>query len=213
MCFVHFDIDQVKTRFTREPLAATVPLVNLTVACVPKKHRAAVNLRTVLHKNVFILICIEGHNVFLHFDIAQVKTRFTREPLVTNVSWVELTVACVPVKYRVAFNLRSFLHESVFFLHIMKGNNDVLHFDITQVKKRFTRDPLVTNAFWVSLTVACVPGRHRAAFNLRSFLHKSDFILLFIEGHDVFLHFDIAKVKTRFTRDPLVTTVSSVNLT
>ena len=32
---------------------------------------------------------------------------------------------------------------------------------------------------------------------LEILLHKSDFILLFIEGHDVFLHFDIAKVKTR----------------
>ena len=69
-------------------------------------------------------------------------------------------------------------------LHLLFGqdHNIFLLFDIAQVKSRFTRDPLVTNAFWVSLTVACVPGRHRAAFNLRSFLHKSDFILLFISS-------------------------------
>ena len=73
------------------------------MACVAVKQRVAFNL---------ILLFIEGDNVFLHFDIAQAKTRFTREALVTNVV-VNLTVACVPVKHRAALNLRSFLHESV----------------------------------------------------------------------------------------------------
>ena len=35
---------------------------------------------------VFILLFIDSHNLFLHFDVAQVKTRFMWEPLVTNVS-------------------------------------------------------------------------------------------------------------------------------
>ena len=42
-----------------------------------------------------MLLCIEGHTVSLHLDIAQVKARCTRESLVTNVSLVNLTVARV----------------------------------------------------------------------------------------------------------------------
>ena len=145
MCFVHFDIDQVKTRFTREPLAATVPLVNLTVACVPKKHRAEVNLRTFLHETVFILLFSQNHNVFLLFDIAQVKSRFTRESLVTNVSLVHLTVACVPVQHRAASNLMSFRHESIFILLFTESHNGFLLFDIALVRAPFTRQSLVTN--------------------------------------------------------------------
>ena len=86
--------------------------------------------------------------------MALVKTRCMREPLVTTVALLNLTLACVPVKHRAAFNLRSFLRESVFILLFIEGNNDVLHFDITQVKKRFTRDPLVTN---VSVLKSHVP--------------------------------------------------------
>ena len=56
------------------------------------------NLWSFLHESVFIILLIEGHNVFLDFDIAQTKTRYTRQPLVTNVSVVNLTVACVPAK-------------------------------------------------------------------------------------------------------------------
>ena len=100
MCFVHFEIAQVKTRFTRSRLVTNVSLVNLTVACVPVKHQAALHLRHFLHESVFTLLVIEGHNVFPHFDIALVKTRFTRESLATKVPLVNLTVACVPVKHR-----------------------------------------------------------------------------------------------------------------
>ena len=89
----------------------------------------------------------------------------------------------------------------------MESNNDVFHFDIAQVKKRFTRDPLVTN---VSVLKSHV---HRAAFNLRSFSTRVSSSFFFIEGHDVFFHFDIAQVKTNFTREPLVTKVPLVNLT
>ena len=126
------------------------------------------SLRSFLHESVFTLLFLHC-SVSLHFDIAQVQTRFTREPLVTKVSLVNLTVACVPEKHRAAFNLRSFLHENVFILLFIEGHNVIR-----------LLQPLVTNVSLVSLTVACVPGRHRAAFNLRSFLHKSDFILLFI---------------------------------
>ena len=205
--FLHFDIDQVKTRFTREPLAATVPLVNLTVACVPKKHRVEVNLRSLLQENVFILPFIAGHNDVLHFDIAQVKTRFTREPLVTTVSSVNLTLACVPVKHRAAFILRSFLHENVFILLFIST--------LTSPRsKHASRGSLLsTNVSLVNLTLACVPVKHCAALNLMSFLHESVFMILFIVSHDVLLHFDIALVKTRCTREPLVTTVALLNLT
>ena len=96
---------------------------------------------------------------------------------------LNLTLACVPVKHRAAFNLRSFLQESVFILFFIEGNNDVLHFDITQIKKRFTREPLVTNVSVLkSHVTVCVPEEHRAAFNLRYFLHEDVFILLFVEG-------------------------------
>ena len=107
---------------------------------------------------------LKGHDVFLHFGIAKVKTRFTREPLVTTVSLVNHTVACVPAKHRAAFNLRSYVYESVFILLFTESHNEVLHFDITQVKKRFSRDALVTNASFENLTLTCVPERHRAAF-------------------------------------------------
>ena len=171
------------------------------------------HVRSFLKETVFILLFNESHNVFLHFDIAKVKTRFTREPLVTTVSLLNLTKACVPEKHSAAFNLRSFLHESVFILLFIESNNVFLHFGIVLVKTRFTREPLVLTVSLVNLTVACAPEKHRAAFNLKSFLHESVFILLFIEGPDVFLHFDIAQVKTRFTQEPLVTTASSVTLT
>ena len=159
-------------------------------------------------ESVFILLFIESPTVCLLFDIAQVKTHFTEEPLVTTASSVTLTLACVPEKHRAAFNLRSFLHESIFILLSIESHNVFIHFDIAQVKSRFTREPLVTTASSVTLTVACVPEKHRAAFNLRSFLHESIFILLSIERHNVFIHFDIAQVKSRFTRESLVTNVS-----
>ena len=123
---------------------------------------------------------------FVHLDIAQVKTRFGRVPLVTTVSLENLTVARVPEKHRAAFSLRSFLHERIFILLSIKRHNLLIHLDIAPIKSRFTREPLVTNVSWVNLTVACVPARHRGVFNLRYFLHKSVLILLFIEGHNVF---------------------------
>ena len=92
---LHFDIALVTTRFTRESLVTTVSVVNLTVACVPEKLRDAFNLRSFLHECVSILLFIEGHNVFQHFDIAVVRVRFTRESLVMNVSLENLTVAFV----------------------------------------------------------------------------------------------------------------------
>ena len=138
-------------------LSTNVSLINLTVARVPAKHRAAFNLRSYVHESVFILLFIESHSVFLHFDIAQVKTRFTREPLVTTVSLVNLTVACVPEKQRAAFNLRSFLHEIVFILLFIEGHNVFLHFDIVLVKAGLALEPLVTNISLVNRTVACVP--------------------------------------------------------
>ena len=96
---------------------------------------------------------------------------------------LSFSLLCTSVSLRnTAFNWRSFLHENVFILLFIEGNNDVLHFDITQVKKRFSRDALVTNASLVNRTVACVPVKHRAAFNLRSFLHENVFILPFVEG-------------------------------
>ena len=168
-------------------LSRMFPWVNLTVACVPEKHRAAFNLRSFLHEIVFILLFIEGHNVFLHFDIVLVKAGLALEPLITTVSSVDLTVARVPEKHRAAFNLRSFLHESVFtstsfnlrsFLHervfillFIESHDVLLHYNIAQVKTRFTREP--TNVSLVNLTLACVPEKHRAAFNLRSFLQKT----------------------------------------
>ena len=97
---------------------------------VPEEHRVAFNLRYFLHESVFILLFIEGHNVFLHFGIAQVKTRFTREPRVTSVSLVNLTVVCLTEKHRAAFNLRSFLHEDVFIPLFTEGHIVCLHFDI-----------------------------------------------------------------------------------
>ena len=73
-----------------------------------------------------MILFIESHDVLLHFDIALVKTRCTREPLVTTVAMLNLTVARVPEKHRAAFNLdplpRECLHPP---LH--------LHFDIAQV--------------------------------------------------------------------------------
>ena len=39
---------------------------------------------------------MRGNSGVLHIDIALFKTRFTQEPLVTNVALVDLTVACVP---------------------------------------------------------------------------------------------------------------------
>ena len=92
---LHFDIALVTTRFTRESLVTNVSLVHLTVPCVPEKLRDAFNLRSFLHECFFILLFIEGHNMFQHFDIAGVRARFTRESLVTNVSLENLTVACV----------------------------------------------------------------------------------------------------------------------
>ena len=117
-------------------------------------------------------------------------------------------MACVPEKHRVAFNLRSFLHEIVFILLFIEGHNVFLHFDIVLVKAGLALEPLVTTVSSVNLTVARVPEKHRAAFNLRSFLHESVSILLSIERHNVFIHFDIALVKSRFTRESLVTNVS-----
>ena len=146
-------------------------------------------------------------------DTAQAKTRFTRQLLVTNVSLVNLTVACVPVKHQAALNLRSFLHGSVFTLLAIEGHNVFPHFNNALVKARFTRESLVTNVPLGNLTVACAPEKNRAAFSLRSFLHENVFILLFIESHGVLLHFDIALVKTRCMREPLVTTVALLNLT
>ena len=144
------------------------------VWCLPYSRRVRLTQKEQnnIH-SVFILLFIEGHNVFLHFDIAQVKTRFTWESLVTNVSSINLTVACVLEKHRAAFNLRSFLHESVFVLLFVEGHNVFLHFDIAQVKTRFTWESLVTNVSSMNLTVACVPEKHYDAFNLRSFLHEN----------------------------------------
>ena len=130
MFFVHLDIVQVKTRFRRVPLVTTVSLENLTVACVPEKHRAAFSLRSFLHERIFILLSIKRHNLLIHLDIAPIKSRFTREPLVTNVSWVNLTVACVPERHRGVFNLRSSRHENVFTLLFNESHNVFLHFDI-----------------------------------------------------------------------------------
>ena len=109
-----------------------------------------------LHGSVFILLFIEGHTVSLHLDIALVKARFAHESLVSIVSSVNVTLACVPEEHRGAFNLRSFLHESVFILLFTKGRNSLLHFDTAQVKARFTRESLVTNFSLVNLTVARV---------------------------------------------------------
>ena len=95
---------------------------------------------------------------------------------------MNLTVTHVPVKHRAVFNSdlpREYLHPP---LH--------LHFDITQMKTRFTRQPLVTNVALVDLTVACVPVKYRAAFNLKSFLHENVCILPFVENHNVFHHFE-----------------------
>ena len=169
------------------------------------QHRAAFKMRSFLHESVFILLFIDSDNVSLHLDIAQVKTHFTQEPLVTTVSSVNLTVACV--RNTVPRSLRSFLHESVFtllFLHCSVS----LHFDIALVRTRFTREPLVTTVSSVNLTLACVPEKHRAASNLMSFRHESIFILLFTESHNGFLLFDIALVRAPFTRQSLVTNVS-----
>ena len=117
------------------------------MASVPAKQRAAFNLRSFVHKSVFILLCIERHNVFLHFDIAQIEARFTRESLVTNVSWENLTVASIPVKHRAAFNLKSFLHESVFILLFIEGHKVFLHSDIAKVKTRFTMGAACHDSF------------------------------------------------------------------
>ena len=132
------------------------------VACIPKKHRAAFNFTTFLHETVLILLFSQDHNVFLLFDIAQVKSRFTRESLVTSVSLVHLTVACVPLQHRAAFKMRPFLHESVFILLFIDSDNVFLHLDIAQTKTRFTQEPLVTTVSSVNLKVAC--EKHRAAF-------------------------------------------------
>ena len=63
-----------------------------------------------------MILFIESHDVLLHFDIALVKTRCTREPLVTTVALLNLTVARVPEKHRAAFNLDPLSHENVFIL-------------------------------------------------------------------------------------------------
>ena len=187
--------------------------VHLTVACVPVKHRAAFNLRSFLHESVFILLSTESHNVFLHLAIALVQTRFTMGAAchdsfcgkshgamcLKNTPHLHRSMSC-PSSRRLSSSSASF-----------NGHNVFLHFDIAQVKTRFTREPLVTNVCLV-LTVACAE-KHRAALNLRSFLHGSVFILLFIESPTVFLHFDIVLVRTNFTREPLVTTASSLTLT
>ena len=107
----------VEAHFTRDSLVKSVSLVNR----VPVIHRSSFNLRFFLHENVFILLCMEGHNDVLHFDIALVKARFTQEPLVKNVSLVNLTAKCVHQKHRNAFNLRSFLQGNVFILLIIEG--------------------------------------------------------------------------------------------
>ena len=187
-------------------------LVNLTAACVPAIHRAAFNLRSFLHKSVFILLFIEGNNVFLHFDIAQVKNASRGMRLSRMLLW-RISVACVPGRHQAAFNLSSFLYECVFILLFTESHFVLLHADIVLLKANFTRETLVTNASLLNLTVACVPLKHRAAFNLRSFLQESVFILFFIEGNNNVLHFDITQIKKRFTREPLVTNVSLVNLT
>ena len=109
------------------------------------QHRAAFKMRSFLHESVFILLFIDSDNVFLHLDIAQVKTRFTRESLVTTVSSVNLTLACVPEKHRAASNLMSFRHESVFILLFTESHNGFLLFDIALVRAPFTRQSLVTN--------------------------------------------------------------------
>ena len=120
-------------------------MVNLTVACVPVKHCATFSMRSFLHESVFILLFIEGHNVFLHFDIAQVKTRFTAGAACHDCFFGKSQ--CVPEKHRVAFSLRSFLHESVFILLFIEGHNIFRYFDIDLVKARFTQVALVTNIF------------------------------------------------------------------
>ena len=117
-----------------------------------------------------------------------------------------------PCEHRAAFNLRSFLHESVFILFFIEGNNDVLHFDITQVKNASRGMRLSRMLLW-RISVACVPQKHQAAFNLSSFLYESVFILLFTESHFVLLHADIVLLKANFTRETLVTNASLVNLT
>ena len=220
----HCDIALIKKRCTREPLVTNVSWVNLSVAFVPVKHCAAFNLRSFLHESVFILLLMEGHNVFLHFDIAQVKTRFTMGAACHD-SFCGKSHGGMCLRYchrsiwgpsstrvsspsSTSFHVRSFLKETVFILRFVEGHNVFLHFDIDQVKSRFTREPLVTTVSLLNLTVACVPEKHSAAFNLRSFLHESNFILLSIERHNVFIHFDIAQVKSRFTGESLVTNVS-----
>ena len=67
-------------------LSTNVSLVNLTLARVPEKHRAASNLMSFRHESIFILLFTESHNGSLLFDIALVRAPFTRQSLATNVS-------------------------------------------------------------------------------------------------------------------------------
>ena len=107
------------------------------------QHRAAFKMRSFLHESVFILLFIDSDNVSLHLDIAQVKTHFTQEPLVTTVSSVNLSGMCE--KHRAASNLMSFRHESIFILLFTESHNGFLLFDIALVRAPFTRQSLVTN--------------------------------------------------------------------
>ena len=67
-------------------------------------------------------------------------------------SVVNLTAACVRVKHRDAFNLRSFLQENVFMLLFIEGHNVFLLFDIALVKACFTRRRVGEHLFVISAT-------------------------------------------------------------
>ena len=197
--FLLFDIAQVKSRFTRESLVTNVSLVHHGGMCPCATPCRVQN--EVLPPRQRLHLSLHSRSQCLSTLTSPWSKHASRgNRFVTNVFLVNLTVACVPVKHCATFSLRSFLHESVFILLFVEGHNIFRYFDIDLVKARFKREPLVTTVSSVNLTVARVPEKHRAAFNLRSFLHESVIILLFIEGHNVFLHFDIALVETRCTR-------------
>ena len=166
------------------------------------KHRAAFSVRSFLHESVFILLFIEGHNVFRPLCQRPGENTLHSGTACHERSLVNLTVACVAVEHRDEFNLRSFLHENVFILLFIST--------LTSPRsKHASRGSLLsTNVSLVNLTLACVPEKHRAASNLMSFRHESVFILLFTESHNGFLLFDIALVRAPFTRQSLATNVS-----
>ena len=141
------------------------------------KHRAAFSLRSFLHENVFILLFIEGHNVFRPLCQRPGQNTLHAGTACHECSLVNLTVACVPVEHRDEFNLRSFLHENVFILLFIST--------LTSPRsKHASRGSLLsTNVSLVNLTLH-VSEKHRAASNLMSFRHESVFILLFTESHN-----------------------------